>query len=50
MNKRKQIPKFRSEDEERRFWNSHDSTAYIDWGKAKKVILKYSRRKKMGKK
>ena len=35
MNKRlKQIPKFKSEDEERKFWSKHDSTEYIDWDKA----------------
>ena len=27
----KKIPKFRSEDEEREFWSTHDSTEYIDW-------------------
>lgn len=35
----KTIPKFRSEAEERRFWETHDSTDYIDWGKAKRVRL-----------
>jgi len=33
----KKIPHFRSEDEERKFWNTHDSTEYIDWKKAKKM-------------
>jgi len=33
------IPKFRNEDEERKFWNSHDSTEYIDWSKAKDITL-----------
>ena len=28
----KEIPTFKSEDEEREFWTSHDSTEYIDWG------------------
>ncbi len=37
MRKRKQIPRFRSEEEERRFWSTHDSTAYVDWEKAQKV-------------
>lgn len=31
---RRPIPKFRSEAEERRFWETHDSTAYVDWSKA----------------
>lgn len=34
MKKYKSIPKFKSEDEERKFWASHDSTEYIDWNKA----------------
>lgn len=33
------IPKFTSEDNERKFWESHDSSDYIDWSKASKVIL-----------
>jgi predicted DNA binding CopG/RHH family protein len=32
--KKKQIPEFRTEDEEREFWATHDSTEYIDWSKA----------------
>lgn len=32
---KKRIPKFRSEDEERNFWATHDSTDYVDWSKAK---------------
>jgi predicted DNA binding CopG/RHH family protein len=32
--KRKPVPKFRSEAQERRFWESHDSTDYLDWSKA----------------
>ncbi len=31
----KQIPKFESEEEERRFWLEHDSTEYVDWSKAR---------------
>jgi len=30
----KPIPKFRTEAEERRFWESHDTTNYVDWSKA----------------
>lgn len=33
--KLKRIPKFKSEDQERRFWATHDSTDYVDWSKAK---------------
>jgi predicted DNA binding CopG/RHH family protein len=40
MNKNpKSIPKFRSEAEERRFWETHDSTDHIDWSKAERVRL-----------
>jgi len=39
MNYIKKIPKFKNEDEERTFWATHDSTEYINWEKAKKVIL-----------
>lgn len=35
--KLKQIPKFRNEDEEAEFWNTHDSTQYLDWSKARRV-------------
>lgn len=35
----KQVPRFRSEDEERDFWAEHDSTEYVDWSKAKSVKL-----------
>jgi predicted DNA binding CopG/RHH family protein len=37
--KKKRMPKLRSEDKERDFWAREDSTEYIDWGKAKKVVL-----------
>lgn len=35
----KRIPKFASEAEERNFWDSADSTEYIDWKKAKRIIF-----------
>jgi len=34
----KRIPKFESEREEREFWQTHDSTEYIDWSKAKRGV------------
>ncbi len=37
--KKKRIPKFRNEDEEREFWASHDSTDYMDWSEAKEFIM-----------
>jgi predicted DNA binding CopG/RHH family protein len=35
--KLKPISKFRTEAEERKFWETHDSTDYIDWSKARRV-------------
>lgn len=35
----KQIPKFASEAEERQFWETHDSTDYVDWSTATVVSL-----------
>jgi predicted DNA binding CopG/RHH family protein len=35
----KRIPTFKNEDAEREFWDTHDSTEYIDWGKADRVIF-----------
>ena len=35
----KPIPKFESEDQEREFWLTHDTTEYIDWSKAKQVTM-----------
>ena len=32
--KRKPIPHFTSEAEERAFWEIHDSSGYVDWSKA----------------
>ena len=37
INKLKKIPVFKNEDAEAEFWNTHDSTDYIDWSKAKRV-------------
>ncbi len=32
-------PEFRSEAEERAYWESHDSVDHIDWSKAARVRL-----------
>ena len=37
MKKLKVIPKFKSEEDERRFWFTHDSTDYIDESKIVKL-------------
>jgi predicted DNA binding CopG/RHH family protein len=40
MKKRlKPIPKFANEDEERQFWEEHDSSEYQDWGQAQQVVM-----------
>ena len=39
MKKQKRIPEFKSEERERKFWASHDSTEYIDWSQAKKAVF-----------
>ncbi len=33
------IPIFKTEAEERAFWEKHDSTDYVDWSKAKKAVF-----------
>lgn len=35
----KPIPKFKTEEEEFNFWLTHDTTEYIDWSKAKRVVF-----------
>ena len=35
----KAIPSFQSETQERRFWETHDSTEYVDWSQAKVVAF-----------
>ena len=36
---KKALPKFKSEEQEREFWASHDSTEFVDWRKGKRVAL-----------
>ena len=36
-NRPEPIPIFKSEAEERAFWESHDSTDYVDWSKAERL-------------
>ncbi len=36
---KKQIPEFRSEDDERNFWAEQDSIQFIDWQAAKRRAL-----------
>ena len=37
---RKSIPSFRSEQEEREFWETHDTTDYVDWSQGR--IVRFS--------
>jgi predicted DNA binding CopG/RHH family protein len=37
------IPIFETEVEERRFWESHDSTDHLDWKRAERVRLPHLR-------
>ncbi|MDZ7713659.1 MAG: BrnA antitoxin family protein [Rhodovibrio sp.] len=36
---RKRPPEFRTEAEERAFWESHDSSEYVDWDQAQPVRM-----------
>jgi predicted DNA binding CopG/RHH family protein len=36
---RKPVPHFRSEAEERAFWEKRDSSDYVDWSKAQRVAM-----------
>ncbi len=35
----KKLPKFKNEAAERKFWAEHDSTEYVAWDDAKRVVL-----------
>ena len=37
--KYKEVPEFKSEDEEREFWSTHDTADYFDLSQAKKAIF-----------
>ena len=37
MSKLKPIPVLKNEADERKFWETHDSTDYVDWSKAQRV-------------
>ncbi len=36
---KKKLPKFKNEAEERKFWQKHDSSEYVDWSDAEEVVL-----------
>lgn len=35
----KEIPRFKTEEEEIEFWSTHDSSEYIDWSQSKSISL-----------
>ncbi len=35
----KDMPKFKNATEEAEFWDTHDSTEYVDWSEAEKAIF-----------
>ena len=39
MKKFKTIPKFKSLAIEKKFWEEHDSTEYVDWDRAKPTVF-----------
>ncbi|WP_428531130.1 BrnA antitoxin family protein [Rhodopila sp.] len=39
MTRPKRVPAFANEAEERRFWEIHDSTDYVDWSTAERVRM-----------
>ena len=39
MSKVKKVPTFRTEQEEREFWETHDSSDYVDWTRAESASL-----------
>jgi predicted DNA binding CopG/RHH family protein len=39
QNTYKDTPNFKSEEEERAFWATHDSTEFVDWDNAQAVLL-----------
>jgi len=39
MRRTKKIPDFKTEAEEREFWESHDSADYVDWQKGQFGVL-----------
>jgi predicted DNA binding CopG/RHH family protein len=37
--KQSRVPKFKSEEAERQFWATHDSSEYVDWSKAESTTM-----------
>jgi len=39
MKKMKRVPRFKTEEEEREFWRTHDSSEYLEWDNATEITL-----------
>ena len=39
MSKKKKAPEFKTEAEERAFWEQHDSSDYVNWDSARSVSM-----------
>jgi predicted DNA binding CopG/RHH family protein len=39
VRKLRKLPKFKNEKEEFKFWVTHDSTGYVDYSKAQRVLF-----------
>jgi len=39
VRKLRKLPKFKDEKEEVRFWSTHNSTNYVDYSKAKRILF-----------
>lgn len=39
MSRLKKMPEFKTEAEEKKFWESHDSTDYVDWSQARPALF-----------
>ena len=39
MKSLKPIPEFKNLEDEGKFWDTHDSTEYVDWFNAQKITL-----------
>ncbi len=39
MSKLKKMPEFKNETEERKFWETNDSTEYVDWSQAQSAFF-----------
>lgn len=46
MSELKKVPDFKNEQEEREFWETHDSSEYLDLSKAERVAFPNLRAKK----